>query len=128
MDVRYNPILGWVCIVVGGVSFLLALWLLGLGVFQPSLIIGPIIILLGVRYLRREYFSLTRQGVFTPAPFGSAQRQTTVEAGETLALENNRLVVVNSSGIRHKVRVSRWMAHPTDWRAMEAYLGANQAR
>lgn len=122
MKVRYNPVVAALFIVLGGVLGLLALWLLLLGTFSIGVIIGPLLLLVGIRYLVSPYFEVSRHGVTVIAPFGNGK-----EYPGRFVLEGGRPMVVTPGGGRTKVRVSRWLANGTDWAKLEAYAAKSEA-
>jgi hypothetical protein len=117
MKVRYSPIVAVLLLLVGIVSLVLGLWLLGLGQFSPGLIVGAMLTLIGVLYLVRPYFEVSTKSVSVPALVGSRQRDF---AFETLEFEGSRLVTISRDGARRKVPVYRWSSHPADWKALVA--------
>lgn len=117
MKVRYSPVVAGVFLVLGLVSLILGLWLLGLGQFAPGLIIGAMLTLIGVLYLVRPYFEVTAKTVSVPALLGPKHRDY---GYETLEIDGGRLVAVSSDGARKKVPVYRWTSHPADWKALAA--------
>nr|BFE78386.1 hypothetical protein GCM10020093_009870 [Planobispora longispora] len=47
MDVRYNPVLGWMFIVLGGIGAVLQIWLLLLGTFTVFIIFSIFFLIVG---------------------------------------------------------------------------------
>ncbi len=114
MKVRYNPAVGVVALVLGGVCLFLALWLMSLGEFSPAIFPGLLVTLLGVMYLVRPYFWMNPKSVELAALIGPMKRTFPFQ---TLEVDGSRLVAVSGDGSRKKVPVARWMAHSGDWAA-----------
>jgi hypothetical protein len=97
MKVRYNPVVGVLLLVLGGVCLFLGLWLLALGEFNMSVLAGALVTLLGILHLVRPYFWVTASAVEVTAAIGPARR--------TFPFRTKKLPV------------TRWMAHSGDWTA-----------
>jgi hypothetical protein len=117
MKVRYNPFVGVVALVIGAICEFLGLWLLLLGAFSPSVVLGLLPMLLGLLYLLRPYFWVHSKYVVIPALVGPATREVPYQR---LELDGGKLVAVGEDGTRKKVPVTRWMAHSGDWAALMA--------
>ncbi|GIH81089.1 hypothetical protein [Planobispora longispora] len=122
MDVRYNPVLGWMFIVLGGIGAVLQIWLLLLGTFTVFIIFSIFFLIVGFLSLRRTFFSVYPGGVTTYAMIGPAKRDFLVDDRQTLALEGGRLVLRMANGKRKSV-ANRAMSHPDDWKALVAAMG-----
>jgi uncharacterized membrane protein AbrB (regulator of aidB expression) len=123
MDVQYNPLVAWAFVVLGVLSIVLSGWLLSLGAFSVGLVLGPLWLFIGVRYFRRTYFWVSTSTASTDtvtvgALVGSRERKYFLTNSENLVVEKGRLRIVDPTGRRRRVPVSRWMAHPADWRAL----------
>ena len=114
MKVRYNPVVGVVALVLGGVCLFLGLWLMALGEFSPAIFPGLLVTLLGVLYLVRPYFWVNSKSVELAAVIGPMKRTFPFQ---TLEIDGGKLVAVSGDGSRKKVPVTRWMAHSGDWAA-----------
>lgn len=107
---------------------MLGLWLLALGAFNGSLLVGPVVLVLGVVYLRKTYFRLERgvaggRTVLSgPGRSGPLADGVTATSKQRFAIEEGRLVHVSADGTRTPAPVRRWMANKADWRALEAAL------
>ncbi|TDD11007.1 hypothetical protein E1292_06435 [Nonomuraea deserti] len=121
MKIRYNPLVGWTFLVLGTVMVLLQLWLLLLGSFSPTIVVGLIFAGVGAVYLRRPYFLVEPQAIVLTAPIGPAERRFHIPTGGSPRLEGNRIVIDEAGGAR-KVPVRKGMAHPADWAAYTATL------
>jgi hypothetical protein len=123
LTVRYNPILGWAFLSLGVLNLVLGLWLLALGVPGVSLFLGALFIVLGVIYLRREYFVFvpSAQAVEVVAPIGTRRLYSPDRGGE-LMMDGGRIVITRATGKNKKVPVSRYMSHRTDWDAVTAAI------
>ena len=114
MKVRYNPVLGVVALVLGGVCLFLGLWLMALGEFSPAIFPGLVVSLFGVMYLVRPYFLVNPKSVELAALIGPMKRTFPFQ---TLEVDGGKLVAISQDGSRKKVPVARWMAHSGDWAA-----------
>ncbi|GAA3444607.1 hypothetical protein Pve01_42730 [Planomonospora venezuelensis] len=121
MDVRYNPVVGWLFIVLGGVGAVLQVWLLLLGSFSVFIIFSVFFLIAGAVSLRRTYFSVYPGGATTYAMIGPAKRDFSVGDRQPLTLEGGRLVVRLENGKRRTVG-SRAMSHPADWKRLAAAM------
>ncbi|TDD23404.1 hypothetical protein [Nonomuraea diastatica] len=121
MKIRYNPLMGWTFLILGSVLVLLQVWLLLLGSFSPTIVVGLIVAGLGVVYLRRPYFRVEPQAIVLAAPIGPAERRFPIPAGGSPRLEGNR-IVIDEAGRARKVPVRKGMAHPADWAAYTTTL------
>ena len=113
MKVRYNPVVGVVMLVLGGVCLFLGLWLLALGELNMSILAGALVTLLGILHLVRPYFWVTSSAVEVGAVLGPVKRTFPFR---TLEVDGSALVAVGDSD-RKKLPVRRWMAHSGDWAA-----------
>jgi hypothetical protein len=125
LTVRYNPILSWALLILGGLNLLLGLWLLGLGAPTFSLFLGVLLGVLGVLYLTREYFVYvpSTQTVEVVAPLGSRRRYSP-DPGRELTVHGGRIVIGRASGRNKKVPVYRYMSRGGDWDAVTAAIGS----
>jgi hypothetical protein len=114
VKVRYNPAVGVVSLVIGGVCLFLGLWLMALGEFSPAIFPGLMVTLFGVLYLVRPYFWVNSTSVETAALIGPLKRTFPFQ---TLEVDGGKLVAISQDGSRKKVPVTRWMAHSGDWAA-----------
>jgi len=123
MKVRYSPWIATVYLLLGVGLFGLSIWLMGLtGQFQPGILIGPLIAVLGMMMYSRPYVEIDKRNVVRLALVGSRTRVTTLAVGEQLISEGSRLYILTPSGERRRVRVATWLAHPGDWRAVTTAL------
>ncbi|MFI6504894.1 hypothetical protein [Nonomuraea typhae] len=121
MEIRYNPVLGWVFLTLGVVTTLLQGWLLLLGTFSPLIVVGLIGLAVGGLYLRRTYFRTEPQAIVLVALIGPVERRFPFPRGESPRLEGDR-IVIDTPGKVKKVPVRKSMAHPEDWAAYTATL------
>ncbi|MBF8185540.1 hypothetical protein ITP53_07275 [Nonomuraea sp. K274] len=117
MEIRYNPVLGWVFLAAGAVVTFLQAWLFLLGVFSPLIVVGLIVLVLGGLYLRRPYFRVEPEAIVVVSLAGTAQRRIPIPRNDDPRVEGNRIVI----GER-QVPVRKGMAHPEDWAAYTATL------
>jgi hypothetical protein len=126
MAVRYNPAIPIVFIVLGVVNFVLAFWLLQTGGSAGfSIVLGPLLALLGVLQLSRTYFEFDpRSGtIITKALLGPMTRTFGGAAGGSLHVDGNRIFWTKTDGRVKKVPVTRVMARGDQWRAVLAQMG-----
>lgn len=115
MKVRYNTAVGISFVVLGAVCTVLGLWLAMLGEFNPSVLIGLLVLLLGILYLVRPYFWVHSKSVEVGAVIGPMKREYEFQ---TLELSGGKVVAVRADGTRKKVPVTRWMSNTSDWDAV----------
>lgn len=117
MTIRYNRVLAYAFMVLGG-------WLLLLRSFNTSLVIGFVLLLLAALYLTRpSYFTIEKNQVVVSAMVGPVKRTFFFRTAEDVKVEGGRLFV--RDGERWKrVPVYRWMSDAADWKAMESKLAA----
>jgi hypothetical protein len=126
MDVRYNPVIPSVFIVLGAVNFVLAMWLVQTGGSAGfSIVVGPLLALLGILQLSRTYFEFdSRSGtITTKALLGPMTRTFGGAAGGTLHADGNRILWTKADGRVKKVPVTRILARGDQWRAVMAQVG-----
>lgn len=126
MKVGFHPAWPAAFLVIGIVSTVLGLLLTVNGEFTPSVILGPLLVILGLLQLTRPYFEFDpRSGtVSVKAMVGSITRRFGGSEGGRLALEGNRVVSVHPDGSRKKVPVQRYLARQGEWNAFVAQLTA----
>jgi hypothetical protein len=123
MSVRYNPAIGVVLIVLGAVNVVLALWLFqvsGSGGF--SLIIGPVIVIIGILQLTRSYFEYlpSNDTIAMKALIGPARREFS-----RLSVDGNRILHTRADGRTKKVPVNRFFARGGEWQAVVTRIGSS---
>ena len=125
LTVRYNPILSWAFLILGGLNLVLGLWLLALGAPTFSLFLGVLFVVLGVLYLTREYFVYvpSTKTVEVVAPIG-IRRPYSPDRGRELTVRGGRIVITQATGKDKKVPVYRYMARGADWDAVTAAIGS----
>jgi hypothetical protein len=126
MDVRYNPVIPVIFLVLGVVNFGLAVALLQSGGSAGfSIVVGPLLALLGILQLTRPYFAFEpgSRTVVVKALFGPMKRTFGGAAGGTLHVDGNRIFWTTADGRVKKVPVSRFMANKEQWRAVVAQVG-----
>jgi hypothetical protein len=129
MDVRYNPAIPITVIVLGVVNFVLAMWLLQVGGSAGfSIVLGPLLAVLGLLQLTRTYFEFDpRSGtITTKALIGPVTRSFGGAAGGTLHVDGNRILWTKSDGRVKKVPVTRVLARGDQWRAVLAQVSGNR--
>lgn len=120
MDVRYNPAIPITLIVLGVVNFVLALWLLQSGGSAGfSIVLGPILAVLGLLQLTRTYFEFDPRSrtIAVKALIGPVTRRFGGADG-TLHVDGNRIFLTRTDGRVKKVPVTRFMARADQWRAV----------
>jgi hypothetical protein len=116
MQIRYNRLIAGIMIGLGVVNIGLGLWLLALGEFATSLIIGLLVAAIGAAYLNRPYFHLEKGKIVIPALIGPVKRTFEFNTSENLEITENKIQVNNGKSWK-RVPVYRWMSHPEDWQA-----------
>lgn len=130
-DVRLRPLLVAVTLGAAAVNLVLGVWLLLLGVLQPALFLGLILLGVGIAQARRLYFWVTHRPTSGFSTLESSSRRgaladgVTAGPGERFAVERGRLVHIAVDGTRTRAPVRRLLAHPADWRALEAGLASD---
>ena len=121
MDVRYNPVIPIVFIALGVLNFVLALWLMGAGGSAGfSIVVGPLLAILGLLQLTRTYFQFdTRSKTITvKALLGPMTRTFGGAAGGNLVVDGDRIMWNRPDGRVKKVPVTKFMARGDEWRAV----------
>ncbi|GAA4094702.1 hypothetical protein [Actinomadura miaoliensis] len=115
LQVRYNPPVAWLFLVIGVVNFVLGLLAPGL----VNLVLGALFIVLGALLLTRTYFTYTphTRTLEVIAPIGT-RRSFQPTGADTLIVEGRRIVLVQADGRRKKLPVNRWMSRPDEWDAV----------
>lgn len=118
MQVRYNPVVGWVFLALGLVNLVLGVWPLLLGEFQFSLILGLLICVLGPLYLTRPYFQVDEDSIRVLALLGPGKREFRLSPSESIVTDGGRLLIADKDGSSRKVPVRKWISRTVDWDAV----------
>jgi len=121
MDVLYNPVMPITLIVLGVVNFVLAMWLIQVGGSAGfSIVLGPVLAVLGLLQLTRTYFEFDpgSKTIVVKALIGPMTRRFGGSVGGTLHVDGNRILWTKTDGRVKKVPVSRFMARGDQWRAV----------
>jgi len=112
LQVRYNPPVAWLFLVLGIANFVLGLLVPGL----INLALGALFIVYGAVLLTRPYFTYTThtRTLEVIAPIGT-RRSFRATGGDTLIVAGNRIVLVKADGKRKKIPVNRWMSRANEW-------------
>jgi hypothetical protein len=113
--------MGIIFIVLGVINILLGGWLLLLGRFSFSFVLGLLITLIGYMYLTRPYFTVEKDAVIVPALMGTRERVSRFQTPDEVRLDGNKLMV-RDNGNWKRVPVYRWMSDPAGWKALEDRL------
>jgi hypothetical protein len=120
LEVRHNPAVGSVLLVIGTGFLLYGLLHSLLDEFDSVVITSPLVMLVGMLYLWRPYFRVTPTSVDVVRLIGpTSPRQFPYE---TLKVEGSKLVAVQADGVGRKIRVWRWFAHSGDWHKLTSSL------
>jgi hypothetical protein len=116
MKVRYNPVVGVVALVLGGLCLFLGLWVsMVTAELHPAAIAGVVPALIGILYLVRPYFWVLPGSVRVGALVGSVAKEY---PHLRLEADGGRLYAVGPDGTRKRLPVARRLAHAADWRAV----------
>jgi hypothetical protein len=122
MQVKYNRIVALVFFGLGLLNILLGGWLLLLGQFHFSLILGLLVGGIGFSYLTRPYFLVEGGAVVIPALLGPVRR--TFDYGnkaERLKFEDGKLMFNNGTTWK-RVPVQRWISDGATWEQFEQFV------
>lgn len=119
MQVRYNPAVPIVFIVLGAANLVLGLALIQSGGSSFSIILGPLFLLLGLLQLTRTYFEYEThtRTIVVKALIGPMARRFGGAEG-SLVVDGNRILWNRADGRVKKVPVSKYMARGDQWRAV----------
>ena len=121
MNICYNRIVAGVMLVLALINVFLGGWLLLLGQFHFSIFLGVLFLFVTYMYFQRPYFVVSDKEVVVPALIGPVKREFYYGSAENIKLSGGKLEV-NMGGTWKRVPVTRWMAHPEDWSALESRL------
>ncbi|MFB4316078.1 hypothetical protein [Actinomadura sp. 21ATH] len=124
LPVGYSRPAAWTFLAVGIFNLLGGLLILANGSGRIiNLVLGVLFVVLGALYLGRPYFTYTAhtRTVEVIAPIGT-RRTFRPEAGESLAVEGKRIVLVRADGKRKKLPVNRYLANAAEWDAAAAAI------
>jgi hypothetical protein len=125
VDVRYNPVIPVIMLVIGVVNAVLGLILLQSGGSAGvSLFLGPLFVVLGLLQLTRTYFEFdpATGTIVVKALIGSVSRRFGGTEGGRLLVDGSRIMCVRADGRTKKVPVSRLYARGDHWREVIAQV------
>ena len=123
MKIGYNKIVAFVFIALGAVNVVLGGWLLLLGRFGLSIVIGALLLGLAALYLTRPYFTVEKNQIAVSALLGPLTRTYYFGTPGDVKIEGGRLFVRDDTRWK-RVPVQRWMSDPADWNVMESKFAA----
>jgi hypothetical protein len=121
MQVRYNRLFAAFIIIPALINVVLGVWLLLLGEFSFTIIIGFSFLFMGFLFLNRPYFTVDKSKVTVPALLGPVKREFYFGSPENIRWSNNKLEVKEGVGWK-RVPVRRWQSRHEDWQAFEALV------
>lgn len=123
LRVGYNKLFGALLLGAGALCFVL-----GLIVRTPSsALIGAMNVVIGVLYLTRPYFVLTRHAIELRNLLGTTMRRYAFDELAHLAVSDDGKSVFqnDAGGAPTRLKLTRWLADRRDW---QTFLGLVQAR
>lgn len=130
MTVRYKPVMPVIFIALGVINFVL--WLLlvrsGGAAAGPSLVLGPLLTVLGILQLTRPYFEFDpRTGTIgVKALIGPMTRRFGGTEGGRLFVDGNRILCTRADGRTKRVPVNRLFAADDGWRSVLGQISQRQ--
>ncbi|MFI7677609.1 hypothetical protein [Actinophytocola sp. NPDC049390] len=121
MQVRYNPALPIVFLVLGVSNTMLGLLMLRTGGSAwTSLLVGPLFTVIGLLQLTRTYFEFdpATRTIALKSLVGPVVRRFGGAVGGALHVDGNRILWTRPDGQVRKVPVSRYLARGDQWRAV----------
>lgn len=118
---RYKREIAVVFMLLGGLNVFLGAWLLLLGQFHFTLILGCLIALIGWGYFTQPMASVHIDRVALYNVLGMEIKSYALSALSDLQL-NGRQLYVHQGDTLKKVKLSPWMVHTQDWQKLEAIL------
>lgn len=125
MQVRYNRLIAGLMIGLGVVNIGLGLWLIALGQFSPSLIIGFVVAAIGVAYANRPYFYIEDKTIVLPALIGPIKRKFSFKRPGSLEVTESAVRINTDRGWKH-VPIYRFLSQGEDWKAFIKELQSHQ--
>jgi hypothetical protein len=124
MQVRYNPMMPVTFVVLGSAGLLAGLMVSAGGTFSPSVVVGPLMLLIGILQLTRPYFEFDPvTGILAvKALAGPTFRRFGGSAGGRLGVVGNQIVCTRPDGRVKKVPVSHLLAKTDEWNAVIARI------
>lgn len=119
MQVRYRKFVGIVFLGLGALNLVLALMLLQYRSVNISIILGPLMLLLGSLYLTRPYAYIEQNQFVMPAMLGPVRRTFPFSTDTDVKVENGKYYVRNGSNWK-RVPIIRWMSDPADLQALDS--------
>lgn len=107
--------------VLGGLNIGLGAWLLLLGEFHFTLILGCLIGYIGFGYFTKPIAAIHLDHVALYNMLGKQVRSYSLSTFSDLQLQGRKLYVQQGSALK-QVRLSPWMIHTQDWQKLEAIL------
>lgn len=123
MKIGYNKLLTFLFMGGGAINVVLGGWLLLLGRFGFSIVIGILLLGLAALYLTRPYFTIEKNQIAVGALVGPLTRTYFFTVPEDVKVDGGKLYVRDDTRWK-RVPVQRWMSDPADWNAMESKLAA----
>ena len=124
MEVKYNRILAVFMFMLAAVNVVFGGWLLLLGEFHFSVILGSLLLVVAVQYLRRPHFIVEQNAVVILGLIGSIRRTFPFNDPNALKVDKSG-VYIETNGQRKRVPVYRWISNPQDWQALEERFRAS---
>lgn len=118
---RYKREVAVVFILLGGLNVGLGIWLLLLGEFHFTLILGCLIAFIGYGYLTKPMASIHFDHVALHNMLGMEVKSYALSSFSDLQLQGRQLYVQQGDTLK-KVKLAPWMIHTKDWQKLEAML------
>lgn len=118
---RYKRELAVIFLLLGGLIVGLGIWLLLLGRFHITLLLGCLIAFIGYNYLTRPIATIYIDQVVIYNLLGRVVKSYALSAFNDLQLHERRLYV-HQGDSRKKVNLSPWIIHAKDWQKLETIL------
>ncbi|WP_299410062.1 hypothetical protein [Acaryochloris sp. IP29b_bin.148] len=120
---RYKREVAIVFMLLGGLNVCLGAWLLLLGQFHFTLILGCLIAFIGWGYLTKPMAAVHLDHIALYNVLGMEVKSYAFSAFNDLQLQGRQLYV-QQGGTLKPVKLPHWMIHTQDWQTLEAILSA----
>jgi hypothetical protein len=118
MEVRYNRNWAIFLFILAALNVVFGGWLLLLGEFHYSLVLGLLFLVIAIQYMRRPHFIVEPNAVIILGLIGPIRRTHPFSDPNGIKVDRSGLYV-DDNGKWKRVPVYRWLSNPQDWKALE---------
>jgi hypothetical protein len=88
------------------------------GNFLAAIIVNTLIFVMGILFLTKIYFSVTRERLYIYNIFSIPIKKYSLASLKDLTIENNKIYLQMHEG-RKKLPIAKWTTNQNDWKTLE---------